>query len=154
MAVSSDVRAVLSTAFVHAPALPLPPTEALDVFLRAEASGVVLDSGLPRDLMEALTRELQQRGEDLPVLAVEAPCPRSVRPGAVEPELCSPERDEAKAALDAALATVRRAGELRASFVVVRLISLVARFSASIGTPGITEPWESLTIPVIPARNS
>jgi sugar phosphate isomerase/epimerase len=121
MYVSSGVRPALSTVFMHASTAPLGPSEALEVFLRAEAGGVLLDSGLPRDLMEALTRELAQRGDDLPVVALEAPCPRTVRPGAIEPELCAAERDEARAALDAAVATVRRAGELRASFVVVRL---------------------------------
>jgi len=118
---SPNVRPLLSTVFVHVPAAPLPPTEALDVFLRAEAGGVILDGRLPRDLMEALTRELATRGEDLPVVALEAPGVGALRPGAVEPELCAPERDEASAALDAAVATVRRAGDLRAPYVVVRL---------------------------------
>src|ERR1035438_7982225 len=41
-----------------------------------------------------------------------------------------------------------------ASFVVARKTSLVATLCASMGTAGTTAPWESLTIPVMPARNS
>jgi sugar phosphate isomerase/epimerase len=115
------MRAALSTTFVHANVTPLAPSLAFDVVQRAEASAVVLDAGLPRDLMEALTRELERRAAELPVLALESPCPRTARAGAAEPELCAPERDEARAALEAAIATVRRAGELHAPYVIVRL---------------------------------
>jgi hypothetical protein len=99
----------------------LPPGQIVDLCLRAEAGAVVLDAALRPDVYEPLVRELQRRGDELPLLAVEAPCPTTTRPGGREPELASPDRDEATAALEAALASVQRAGELRAPFAVVRL---------------------------------
>jgi len=50
---------------------------------------------------------------DFPVLAVEAPSPRTRASSA---RLCSPDRDEAKTALEAALDTVQRAAQLGARF--------------------------------------
>jgi hypothetical protein len=121
---NSTSRAALTTAF----ASPrqggdeiLAPDAILDLFVRAEAGGVVLDAGLGRDLYEPLVRLLDRRGDELPLLALEAPCPTELRPGAREPQLTAPERDEAAAALEAALATIRHAGERRAPFVIVRL---------------------------------
>lgn len=99
----------------------LSPAAIVDACLRAEASAVVLDAELRPALYEPLVAELERRGDELPVLAIEAPCPTTTRPGAREPQLTAYDRDEARAALDAALLTVRRAGELRAPFVVVRL---------------------------------
>ena len=99
----------------------LSPESILDVAERADAKGLVLDASLPRDLLEPLHALIDRRRDQFPVLAMECPCPRSVREGAREPELCAPERDESDAALAAAVATVRRAGELRARFVIVGL---------------------------------
>lgn len=99
----------------------LAPPAIVDVCLRAEAGAVVLDGALRPALYEALVLELERRGDELPVLAIEAPCPTATRPGAREPALTAADRDEARAALEAALATVRRAAELRAPFVIVRL---------------------------------
>ncbi|MGZ3427960.1 MAG: hypothetical protein ACXVCV_14995 [Polyangia bacterium] len=99
----------------------LPPAAIVDVCLAAEAPAVLLDGGLRPALYEPLVRELERRGDELPVLAIEAPCPTATRAGAREPAMTAGDRDEARAALDAALATVRCAGELRAPFVVVRL---------------------------------
>ncbi len=93
----------------------------VDVCLRADASAVVLDAELRPALYEPLVAELQRRGDELPILALEAPCPTPSRPGARPPQLTAHDRDESRAALDAALASIRRAGELRAPFVVVRL---------------------------------
>ncbi len=120
----SSVRPALSTLFGSVRQDgddALAPSAIVDVCLQAEASAVVLDAELRPALCEPLVRELQRRGDELPLLALEAPCPTETRPGAHEPRLTAGDRDEARAALDAALATVRRAGELRAPFVVVRL---------------------------------
>jgi hypothetical protein len=99
----------------------LSPTAIVEVCLRAEASAVVLDGALRPALYEPLVQELERRGDELPVLAIEAPGPAAARPGAREPALTASDRDEARAALDSALVQVRRAGELRAPFVIVRL---------------------------------
>lgn len=99
----------------------LSPAAIVDLCLHAEASAVVLDAGLRPALYEPLVRELERRGDELPLLAIEAPCPTPTRAGAREPSLCASDRDEAQAAIVAATATLRRAGELRAPFVVVRL---------------------------------
>jgi hypothetical protein len=99
----------------------LSPGQVVDLCLRADAGGVVLDAGLRPALYEPLVRELQRRGDELPLVAVEAPCPTTTRPGGREPELASPDRDEAGAALAAALTSVQQAGELRAPFAIVRL---------------------------------
>jgi len=118
------MRPALSTVFASARQgqdAALAPPAIVDVCLRAEAGAVVLDGALRPALYEPLVRELERRGDELPVLALEAPCPTATRPGAREPALTAADRDEARAALEAALATVRRAGELRAPFVVVRL---------------------------------
>ena len=99
----------------------LSPSAIIDVCVSAEAPAIVLDGALRPGLFEPLVRALERRGDELPVLAIEAPCPTATRSGAREPAMTASDRDEARAALDAALATVRRAGELRAPFVVVRL---------------------------------
>ncbi|HEX9103142.1 MAG TPA: hypothetical protein VF997_13115 [Polyangia bacterium] len=118
------MRPALSTVFASVRQggdAALSPSAVIDVCLRAEAGAVVLDGALRRALYEPLVRELERRGDELPVLAIEAPCPTATRPGAREPALTASDRDEARAALEAALATVRRAAELRAPFVIVRL---------------------------------
>jgi hypothetical protein len=106
----------LSTAFAHARAIS--PSEILDSLARADAGGVILDAALDPPRYEVLARELRRSGEELPVLAVEAPCPADRTSIA---QLASTDKEEAKVALDAAEATIRRAGELSARFVVVRL---------------------------------
>jgi hypothetical protein len=118
------MRPALSTVFASARqggADTLSPQAIVDVCLQAEAPALLLDGALRPGLYEPLLRELERRGDELPVLALEAPCPTTTRPGAREPALTASDRDEAHAALEGALATVRRAGELRAPFVVVRL---------------------------------
>ncbi len=118
------MRPILSTVFASARQQgdhALSPPAIVDVCLRAEASAVLLDGALRPALYEPLVRELERRGDELPVLALEAPCPTETRPGARDPTLTASDRDEARAALDAALETVRRAGELSAPLVVVRL---------------------------------
>jgi sugar phosphate isomerase/epimerase len=109
----------LSTRFIAGRVMA--PEAILDVAERAQANGLVLDANLSRDLYEPLQLLLARRRDQFPLVALESPCPRSVREGAREPELCAPDRDEAQAALEAALATVHRAGEARARFVVVAL---------------------------------
>jgi hypothetical protein len=120
----SSVKPALSTGFASVRQggdEALSPAAIVDVCLRAEAAGVVLDAELRPALYEALVAELERHGDELPVLALEAPCPTPTRPNAREPQLTAHDRDEALAALEAAVATVRRAGELRAPFVVLRL---------------------------------
>jgi sugar phosphate isomerase/epimerase len=111
--------AALSTRFMTDRVMA--PEAILDLAERAHADWLVLDAGLASDLYEPLQLLLARRRDQLPLLAMESPCPRSVREGAREPQLCAPDRDEARAALEAALATVQRAGEARARFVVVAL---------------------------------
>ncbi|HEY1586838.1 MAG TPA: hypothetical protein VGH63_14190, partial [Polyangia bacterium] len=86
----------------------LPPPAIVDLCLRAEASAVVLDGAMRPALYEPLVHELERRGDELPLLAIEAPCPTPTRAGRREPALCAEDRDEAQAALEAATATVRR----------------------------------------------
>ena len=115
------MKPALTTAFAHA-RVPAPsPRDIVDLALRADAGALVLDRNVSGELWDALGPELDRRADELPVLALEAPCPSPARPGGVAPELCAPDRDEARAALTAALQTVRLAGERRARFVVVRL---------------------------------
>src|SRR6185369_16414441 len=78
----------------------LSPSAIVDVCLRGEASAVVLDGELRPSLYEPLVRELERRGDELPILALEAPCPTTTRPGARPPELVAPDREEARAALE------------------------------------------------------
>ncbi len=113
------MRPALSTVF--AASSQQSPLAIVEACMRAEAPAVLLDGALRPALYEPLVRELERRGDELPVLAIEAPCPTATRPGAREPSLAAHDRDEAQAALAAATATVVRAGELRAPFVVVRL---------------------------------
>ena len=121
MGTAKQFSAALTTTFAHASAAPLGPAAILDVVERARASGLVFHSGLPHALIDELSLELERRGGNHPVLALEAPCPRVARGDGREPELCAPDRDEAQVALSAVEATVFRAGELRAPFVIVRL---------------------------------
>jgi hypothetical protein len=87
----------------------------LDALARASPEGLVLDDGLAPALYDALTAS---GARALRVVAVEAPCPRTRESVAA---LCADDRDEARTALAAADATVRRAGALGASFVVLEL---------------------------------
>src|SRR5947209_1606221 len=98
---SRSLRA-LSTAFAHASALS--PAQILDALGRADADAVVLDAQIDPVRFNALTGAI-----DLPILAIEAPCPETRESSA---QLCSADREEAGVALAAAEATVRRAGEL------------------------------------------
>jgi len=107
------MRPALSTVF--ATSAERPPAAIIETCLQAEASAVILDGALPPALGERLVAELERRGDELPILAIEAPA------GARTPRLVAADREEARAALAAATATVRRAGELRVPFVVVRL---------------------------------
>src|SRR5581483_8351124 len=106
----SGTRA-LSTAFAHAATLS--PSQILDAIGRAGAGAVVLDAQIDPVRFNALVGSL-----DLPILAIEAPCPETRESSA---QLCSSDREEARVALAAAEATVRRAGELEAGFVALRL---------------------------------
>jgi hypothetical protein len=86
----------------------MPPEQALDAFSRSGATSVVLDRDAPPPYWEL----------GWPVLAAEAPWPgaTSDRRGAM---LCSPDRDESRTALEAALETLRRASRLGARFLLV-----------------------------------
>jgi hypothetical protein len=106
--------AALATSFAHR----LGPEAILDVLARAHAAAVVLDAGLGREPLEVLSLALEHRRAELPVLAIEAPCPLGPRSAA---RLCATSREEAQVALDEALGTVRRAAALGARFVVVSL---------------------------------
>jgi hypothetical protein len=113
----------MTTAFAHGAGhfAALGPGEILDIFARADTSGIILDSALDAARFEALARELQRRSDELPVLAVESPCPAGRASSA---QLCASDRDEARTALEAAEATLRRAATLGARFVVLRLGAL------------------------------
>jgi hypothetical protein len=82
----------------------MPAEQALDLFARSGASAVVLDRDAHPSYWDM----------EWPVLAVEAPSPRTRASAAM---LCSPDRDEARTALDAALDTLRRAGKRSARFM-------------------------------------
>lgn len=112
------MNSALTTAFVKGRAPALTPREIIDLARRAGAGALVIDRHLPVELGIALDDELRRSADDLPVLALEAPA-RSSRGNA--PELCAPDRDEARAALEATLNIIRRAGAHRARFVVVSL---------------------------------
>jgi hypothetical protein len=81
----------------------MPPEQALDAFSRSGATALVLDRDAPPAYWEL----------DWPILAVEAPSPRMGR----SPMLCSPDREESRAALEAAADTLHRAAALGARFV-------------------------------------
>jgi hypothetical protein len=110
-----SISVALTSAFAGA----LAPDQLLDALGRAGSAGLVLHAGLDPARYEALERELRR----LPILAVEAPCPADRSSTAA---LASVDREEAKVALEAAEATLRRAGALAARFVVVRLGALRA----------------------------
>jgi len=82
----------------------MPAEQAIDLFARSGASAVVLDRDAHPSYWDM----------DWPVLAVESPSPRT---RASEAMLCSPDRDEAATALEAALDTLRRAAKLGARFM-------------------------------------
>jgi hypothetical protein len=82
----------------------LPAEQALDAFARSGATAVVLDRDAHPSYWEL----------EWPVLAVEAPSPRT---RASQAMLCSPDRDESSIALEAALDTLRRAGKLGARYL-------------------------------------
>jgi hypothetical protein len=113
------VSIALSTCFARPHGLG--PEAIEEVLARGSTGGVVLDQGLSPGLLEALSPRLLRAG--LPILAIEAPCPRSRVSSAA---LCAADRDEATAALDAALATVELAATLGARFVVLQLGEIAA----------------------------
>jgi hypothetical protein len=84
------------------------PEQALDALERSGASAMVLDR-------EA---EPQHWEIEFPVLAVEAPSPKSRASAAM---LCSPDREEARTALEAALETAKRAAQKGARFLCLWL---------------------------------
>jgi len=106
----------ISTAFAHGASLS--PAQILDSAARADAGSLILDAGLDPPRYQILERELRRRGDELPVLALEAPCPAERSAAA---QLASTDREESRTALEAAEATVRRASALSARFVIVRL---------------------------------
>jgi hypothetical protein len=83
----------------------MPPEQALDALQRSGATALVLDRDAPPSYWELDWR--------LPILAVEAPSPKS---RASVARLCSLDRDESNTALEAAIDTLRRAGKLGARF--------------------------------------
>ena len=111
----------LATSFHRAAAAP--PDALIDGLLRAGAGAVLLDETLaPAYLAELLPRLLRRRAE-LPVWAVENVCPTSRRAGA---DLCGLDRDEAAAAVEAATATIRLAGDSEGGAVVLLRLGEVA----------------------------
>jgi sugar phosphate isomerase/epimerase len=112
----------LSTVLAGGAKKSLAPAEIVDALERAGAGGVVLDAGLDGARLEALERELQARPA-LPIVAIEAPCPRGPASAAM---LASIDRDEADAALRAAEETMQLAGRLGARCVAIRLGELRA----------------------------
>jgi sugar phosphate isomerase/epimerase len=108
-----DRAVALSTSFVVAQELG--PDAALDLAARAGAASLILDSTLDPARYGVFRDEL--RGGGMSILAVEAPCPWTRASAA---ELASPDRDESRAATDEIEATIARAAELGARFVVVR----------------------------------
>ena len=57
---------------------------------------MVLDGALSPALFEPLVSELQRRGDELPILAIESPHGTALRPGAPAPRLTASDRDEAQ----------------------------------------------------------
>jgi sugar phosphate isomerase/epimerase len=96
----------------------LSPSQMVDVLDRSGAGALGLDAGLEAARLDGLLRELASRRPDLPILSVEAPCPHTRASAAA---LAALDRDEAEAAAQAAEATVRLAGDVRARFVILRL---------------------------------
>ena len=99
------------------------PDAVIDLALRLEAGGLVLDSGLSKGLFAELSRRLAVRRDVLPVWALECPCPVT---RASRAALSAVDRDEAEAAVGAAEETLARAGELGAGMVVLRLGEVAA----------------------------
>lgn len=109
----------LSTAFAHLPGgREHPPDQVIDRALRAGAAGLMLHSGLSPAAFDGLARLLLPRAAELPVWALESPCPAT---RASLADLAAADRDEAEAALRAAEATVERAGDLAAKTVALQL---------------------------------
>jgi sugar phosphate isomerase/epimerase len=102
----------ISTRFAHA----LSPSEAIDRSL--DAGALVLDRNIDPAWLEPLVAALDGRRDELPVLAIESPCPRG---RAATAQLASIDREEARTALDAATETLRLAGKLGARFLALQL---------------------------------
>lgn len=109
-----DRAVALSTSFVVAQGIA--PDAALDLAARAGAAALILDATLDPARFSLLRDELRRGGP--PVLAVEAPCPTT---RAAAAEVVSPDREESRAAVEEIEATIARAAELGARFVVLRL---------------------------------
>ena len=90
------------------------------------AAALLLDTTLPPGLYEALVPLLEVRRDELPVWAIEAPCPW---PYPRRPGLGSLDRDEARAAAGAALGTIDQAALLGARWCLLRLgeVTTIAR---------------------------
>jgi hypothetical protein len=99
------------------------PDELLDTLARAGAQAVVLDGNLAPDLFEELALRLAARRDDLPVWAVESPCPAT---RAATADLASIDRAESDAACEAAEATMARIANLGAEFLLVSLGEVAA----------------------------
>ena len=87
--------------------------------LTAGASGLALDRTLDEAWLAALRQELSAHPHELPVLAVEAACPR-LKSG-VAPRLAAEDKEERRAALNLAVETVELAAAVGARAVTVRL---------------------------------
>lgn len=95
------------------------------------AAGLLLDTRLPGPWVEAL--HAARRGLDLPIWAVEAPCPRPRT--SRDPQLGSRDKEERRAAQGQVEDAIRLAGEVGASTVIVRLGQL----------PGVDDTeWQEL----------
>jgi hypothetical protein len=102
-----------------------PSAAPVDVLRRAAAVGaaaVALDATIDA----AWAAELARARGEMPVVAVEAPCPRP-RGAARAPNLATQDRDERRAAIAAMGATLELASEVGARLVVVRLGALDAK---------------------------
>jgi hypothetical protein len=86
------------------------------------AEGVALDASLPESWVAAWAAETRVASGSLPVVALEAPCPRPA--SARAPRLGTADRDERAAALEATRKTLRLAHELGAPAVILRLGAL------------------------------
>jgi hypothetical protein len=80
---------------------------------------VVLDATIDEAYACELSRELDRRRGELPVVALEAPCPRPRGPR--PPRLATEDREERRAALAAMDATLRLAADLGGRLILVRL---------------------------------
>ncbi len=99
------------------------PDELLDTLARAGAQAVVLDGSLSPGLFEELAPRLAARRDDLPVWAVESPCPAT---RAATADLAAIDRAESDAACEAAEATMARIANLGAEFLLLTLGDVAA----------------------------